>query len=180
MMMLPIHSRFPPMTQRIRARRSPIHGRGVFALADLAKGDCVVRYRGELISHAQADERYGDDGESGHTFLFTLNEQYVVDGNRRGNVARWINHSCMPNCQAVIEISAGGDPRRDRILIEAVRDIAAGEEITYDYGIVLAVPHTAAMKRLWPCHCGAARCTGTLLKRRRRTEGGLARVECKM
>ncbi|MHC1479657.1 SET domain-containing protein [Frateuria aurantia] len=156
------------MTRRISARRSPIHGHGVFALADLAKGETVIEYRGELISHAEADQRYGDDGESGHTFLFTLNDDYVVDGNRKGNVGRWINHSCAPNCQAHIEMSADGDPRHDRILIEAIRDIRRGEELTYDYGIVLAVPHTARLKQRWPCHCGAAGCSGTLLKSRRR------------
>lgn len=156
--------RVQTMIQRISARRSPIHGHGVFAETDLARGELVVEYRGALISHAEADERYGDDGESGHTFLFTLNEHYVVDGNRNGNLARWINHSCAPNCVACIEESADGDPRHDRVLIESLRDIRAGEEISYDYGIVLSVPHSEKMKRRWPCHCGAPQCSGTLLK----------------
>ncbi|WP_449425313.1 SET domain-containing protein [Rhodanobacter lindaniclasticus] len=82
-------------------------------------------------------------GETGHTFLFTLNEQYVIDANQRGNTARWINHSCAPNCRAVVEESASGDPRRDKVMIEAIRAIKPGEELTYDYGIVLDVPHTA-------------------------------------
>jgi SET domain-containing protein len=91
------------MTRRIVARRSPIHGNGVFATAPIKAGEEVVEYKGDLITHAQADKRYGDGGETGHTFLFTLNEKYIVDGNSNGNVARWINYSCDPNCQAVMK-----------------------------------------------------------------------------
>ena len=155
------------MPRRITARRSPIHGNGVFALAPIAKGETVIQYKGRLITHAQADRLYGDGADTGHTFLFTLNERYIVDANQGGNTARWINHSCEPNCEAVIEEAADGDPRRDRVLIQAIRDIASGEELTYNYGIVLDVPHTARMKKLWACRCGSRRCTGTLLQPRR-------------
>ncbi len=152
------------MTRRIAARRSPIHGNGVFALAPIAKGDTVIQYKGRLITHAEADEQYGDGAETGHTFLFTLNDHYIVDANVGGNSARWINHSCEPNCEALIEEAADGDPRHDKVLIEALRDIAPGEELTYNYGIVLDVPHTARMKKRWACRCGSPRCTGTLLQ----------------
>lgn len=155
------------MTRRIAARRSPIHGNGVFALVPIAKGDTVIQYKGRLITHAEADERYGDGAETGHTFLFTLNDHYIVDANVGGNSARWINHSCEPNCEALIEEAADGNPRHDKVLIEALRDIAPGEELTYNYGIVLDVPHTAARKKLWACHCGAPNCSGTLLQPKR-------------
>ena len=136
----------------------------MFARVAIPAGIRILDYRGALISYAQADRDYGDGAETGHTFLFTLNERYIVDGNVGGNAARWINHSCAPNCEASIVEHAGGDRRRDRIVISAVRDIAAGEELSYNYGIVLEIRHTPRMKRLWACHCGAPDCSGTLLQ----------------
>ena len=155
------------MTRRIAARRSPIHGNGVFAVAPIRKGEEVIQYKGTLMTHVEADELYGDGGETGHTFLFTLNDEYIVDANRKGNTARWINHSCAPNCRAVVEESADGNPRHDKVMIEAIRNIRPGEELTYDYGIILDVPHTARLKKLWKCLCGAPNCTGTLLRPKR-------------
>jgi len=155
------------MSRRFVARRSPIHGNGVFATAPIARGEEIIEYKGKLLTPDEADALYGDGGETGHTFLFTLNEKYVIDANQRGNTARWINHSCAPNCRAVVEESASGDPRRDKVKIEAIRNIKPGDELTYDYGIVLDVPHTARLKKLWQCLCGAPKCTGTLLKPKR-------------
>ena len=149
------------------ARRSPIHGNGVFATAPIKKGEEIVQYKGTLMTHAEADAMYGDGGETGHTFLFTLNDEYLIDANRNGNTARWINHSCAPNCRAVIEEHPGGNRRKDRVLIEAIRAIKPGDELTYDYGITLDVPHTARLKKLWQCRCGSPKCTGTLLKSKR-------------
>ena len=155
------------MSRRFVARRSPIHGNGVFATAPIARGEEIIEYKGKLLTPDEADTLYGDGGETGHTFLFTLNEKYVIDANQRGNTARWINHSCAPNCRAVVEESASGDPRRDKVKIEAPRNIKPGDELTYDYGIVLEVPHTARLKKLWQCLCGSPKCTGTLLKPKR-------------
>lgn len=152
------------MPRRYVARRSPIHGNGVFATTPIAKGEEIIEYKGTLMSHADADTMYGDGGETGHTFLFTLNDDYIIDANRGGNTARWINHSCAPNCRAVVEENPHGDRRRDRVLIEAIRAIKPGDELTYDYGITLDVPHTARLKKLWQCRCGSPKCTGTLLK----------------
>ncbi len=152
------------MPRRFVAHRSPIHGTGVFACASLRKGEEIVQYKGRLMTHAEADEAYGDGGESGHTFLFTLNDTYLVDANRGGNTARWINHSCAPNCRAVVVESASHDPRRDKVMIEALRAIKVGEELTYDYGITLDVPHTARLRKLWQCRCGAPNCIGSMLK----------------
>jgi SET domain-containing protein len=163
-MMPPPESPVALMTRRIAARRSPIHGNGVFAVAPIRKGATVIQYKGRLITHAQADRFYDDGADTGHTFLFTLNDKYIVDANRDGNTARWINHSCAPNCEASIVEAADGNPRHDKVMIEALRDIAPGEELTYNYGIMLDVPHTARMKKLWACRCGAPHCTGTLLQ----------------
>ncbi len=155
------------MTRRIVQRRSPIHGNGVFAACDLKAGIRLVEYRGKRLTHAQANRSYGGDADSGHTFLFTLNEKYLIDANDGGNVARWINHSCAPNCQAWVIESADGDLRRDRVVIESKRAIREGEELTYDYGITLEERQTPTLKRIWACRCGAPRCTGTLLKPKR-------------
>ena len=152
------------MTRRIVARRSPIHGNGVFAVAPIKKGEEIIEYKGTLMTHDEADDMYGDGGETGHTFLFTLNDDYIIDANRKGNIARWINHSCNPNCEAFVEENEKGNSRKDRVIIEAKRNIKAGEELTYDYGIVLEVAHTARLKKLWVCLCGSPKCTGTLLK----------------
>jgi SET domain-containing protein len=152
------------MTRRIVARRSPIHGNGVFAVEAIAKGEHVIEYKGTLMTDADADKMYGDGGETGHTFLFTLNDEYIIDANRKGNTARWINHSCDPNCQALIDESDSGDPRKDKVVIEAIRKIKPGEELTYDYGIVLDMPHTARLKKVWACRCGSSKCIGTMLK----------------
>ena len=148
-------------------RNSPIHGKGVFAAADLPAGEFLIEYQGRRIRHDVADRRYGDDGETGHTFLFTLNDQYVIDANVGGNTARWINHGCDPNCEAVIEEDESGDPRRDRVLIQTLRPIRAGEELVYDYGITLDERHTPRLKRIWACRCGARKCTGTMLRPKR-------------
>ncbi len=157
------------MARSIALRRSPIHGNGVFALRDLPAEKELIEYRGLRMTHAEADRHADGDAESGHTFLFTLNEHYVIDGNRQGNIARWINHSCDPNCEAVLE-EDGSDPAKDRVLIQSIRPIRAGEELTYDYGIRLEERHTARLKKIWVCLCGSPKCTGTLLKPKRKTK----------
>lgn len=155
------------MTRRIVARRSPIHGNGVFAVAPIRKGEEIIEYKGTLMTHAEADVLYGDGGETGHTFLFTLNDEYIVDANRKGNTARWINHSCAPNCQGFLIEDEGGDLKKDRVVIEAIRPIKAGEELTYDYGIMLEERHTPRLKKIWECRCGKRNCSGTMLKPKR-------------
>lgn len=155
------------MARKIVAKKSAIHGDGVFATAAIAAGERVIRYKGLLRSHDEVDALYGERPEDGHTFLFTLNEDYVIDANVDGNVARFINHSCAPNCEAVVHQNKNGKRHKDKIQIEAIRDIAAGEELTYNYGIVLHEPHTAKLKKLWACHCGSPQCTGTLLQPKR-------------
>lgn len=154
------------MTRRLTVRRSPIHGKGVYAATDLPADITLIQYKGRIITQAQADRDYGDGADTGHTFLFTLNDKYIVDANVGGNAARWINHSCAPNCRAYIEEDDGR--KKDKVLIETLRKIRAGEELTYDYGITLDVPHDAKMKRIWTCHCGTKKCIGTMLKPKHR------------
>ncbi|MBL8379302.1 MAG: SET domain-containing protein-lysine N-methyltransferase [Burkholderiales bacterium] len=148
----------------VKVRNSKIHGRGVFAACDIPKGTRIIEYRGKRLSHAEADVIYGGSVESGHTFLFTLNDQYVIDANQRGNAARWINHGCAPNCESVCEEDDSGRPERERVFIDAIRDIKAGDELLYSYFITLEQKHTKRLQRLWQCLCGARRCTGTMLE----------------
>ncbi|HLU38716.1 MAG TPA: SET domain-containing protein-lysine N-methyltransferase [Planctomycetota bacterium] len=159
------------MPAKIATRRSPIHGNGMFAVAPIRKGERLIEYKGQRRTHEDVDAGETGDVESGHTFLFTLNDEYVIDANHGGNSARWINHSCDPNCEAVLEEDDGDDRRRDRVFIEAIRAIRPGEELTYDYGITLDEPHTPRLKKIWACRCGSGNCTGTMLKPKRRRKG---------
>ena len=137
-------------------RNSSIHGRGVFALRRIPKGTRIIEYKGKLITDKEADRRYSRMHEhSPHTMLFSLEGGWVIDATRRGNSARWINHSCAPNC----EIEEEGQ----RIFIEARRDIRLGDELTYDYNLQIGEKHTKTAKREHACFCGARRCRGTML-----------------
>lgn len=152
------------MTKRPwQVRNSPRHGRGVFAIATIPAGTRIIEYTGELISEAEGERRYptapDGDEEPEHTYLLTLDTERVIDANVGGNEARFINHSCEPNCEPI----AFGD----HMWIVAVRDIAPGEELAYDYAIELDEPHTPARKRRFPCACEATRCRGSILKPKR-------------
>lgn len=137
-------------------RRSRIHGSGVYAAREIPKGTRVVEYLGDRISHAQADARYEAKGQDdGHTFLFVVNSKVVIDAGVDGNEARFINHSCDPNCETVIE---GG-----RVFIEALRDIAPGEELGYEYGLTWESTDDPDELANYACRCGAAKCRGTML-----------------
>ena len=159
------------MSRKIVARRSQIHGNGVFAAAALKKGERLIEYKGQRRTHEEVDNDTTGDVESGHTFLFTLNDEYVIDANHSGGTARWINHSCDPNCEAVLEEADGDNRKKDRVFIEAIRAIKPAEELTYDYAITLDEPHTARLKKIWACRCGAKGCSGTMLKRKRGRKG---------
>lgn len=150
------------MERDIIVRRSRIHGHGIFAARDLLEGTELIEYTGRLITIAEADELY-DEIYKGHTFLFTLNDEWIIDGNVDGNDARWINHGCEPNCIPYLHAHPR-DRRKDRVIIETLRDVEAGEELSYDYGISFDVTYTARLKRIWACRCGAPSCSGTLLK----------------
>jgi SET domain-containing protein len=142
--------------RRIVVRRSGIHGKGVFATAHILGGTRLIEYKGERMS---GEECEGLDTESTHTFLFMLDNSEVIDGGRNGNTARWINHSCYPNCEA--------NEEDGRVFIDALRHIVAGEEITIDYNLYLEARYTAALKREYACGCGMLQCRGTLLASKR-------------
>lgn len=141
-------------------RPSPVQGLGAFATRVIPAGTRLIEYAGERLTPAQADARYPDvPGERHHTFLFAIDDDVVIDAAVDGNDARFINHSCDPNCDALIDDS--------RIWIETIRDVAPGEELAYDYAYELEERHTPAAKRRYPCSCGSAKCRGTILARKR-------------
>lgn len=140
----------------IQVRRSKIHGSGVYAARPIKKGMRVLEYLGERVSHAEADRRYEKKGEDdGHTFLFIVDNRTVIDAGVGGNEARFINHSCNPNCETVTE--------NRRIFIDAVRDIKTGEELGYDYQLTWESTDDPEELALYTCRCGARRCRGTML-----------------
>ncbi|MDP3773551.1 MAG: SET domain-containing protein-lysine N-methyltransferase [Gemmatimonadales bacterium] len=136
-------------------RGSGIQGKGAFATRRIRKGTWIVEYTGARITHEVADRIYNDG--STHTFLFTVDEHTVIDATEGGGDARFINHSCDPNCDAW---NAEGE-----IWIVASRDIEAGEELTYDYGLSWAGESEVEAFTRYACRCGAASCQGTMLVR---------------
>jgi uncharacterized protein len=137
-------------------RSSPIHGTGVFAFYQISKGTRIIEYTGERISHAEADARYDEDAMAyPHTVLFTVDKKTVIDAGVGGNAARFINHSCEPNCEAVIADK--------RVFIEALRDIRRGEELTYDYHLEYQGRYQSEWRERYACHCGSPLCKGTML-----------------
>ena len=146
--------------RRIQVRRSGVHGKGVFALLDIAKGETIIEYKGEVITWTEAQRRHPHDPKDpNHTFYFHVDEKRVIDAKYGGNAARWINHSCAPNCEA--------DENEGRIFIKALRKIRAGEELNYDYGLIIDERYTPKLKAEYPCWCGAKACRKTLLAPKR-------------
>ncbi len=142
--------------RRIQTRRSGIHGNGVFAVQDIAEGETLIEYKGEVISWKEALRRHPHDpAQPNHTFYFHIDDGHVIDGNVDGNASRWINHSCEPNCEA--------DEQDGRVFIKALRNIATGEELNYDYGLMIDEPYTPKLLAEYPCWCGSEECRGTLL-----------------
>ncbi len=140
----------------ILVRDSNVHGRGVFATRRIEKGERIIEYLGERVSHDEADRRYElkDDNDS-HTFLFIVDSKTVIDAGTDGNEARFFNHSCDPNCESVVE--------KRRVFIEALRAIELGEEMTYDYQIYRDHDDPENIDEIFACRCGFANCRGTML-----------------
>lgn len=152
-------------TRPFVVRRSKIHGNGVFAIRKIPADTRLIEYKGERITWKQAGKREAHDPDNPyHTFFFSLHDGRVIDGGVRGSDARWINHACEPNCE----------PREEdgRVYIYSLRDLKRGEELSYDYGLIIEDRHTPALKRAYACRCGASNCRGNMLeiKRRRRSE----------
>ena len=140
-------------------RNSRIHGRGVFAARRIRKGTRIVEYTGERISNKEADRRYDDTKmKRHHTFLFTLDSKTVVDGAMKtgGGDASFINHSCEPNCEAVITDK--------KIYIHALQTIEPGTELAYDYQYERTGKNDAQLEEFYICKCGAPNCRGSIMK----------------
>ena len=150
------HPGLAEQPRKVRLARSGVHGYGLFARVPLAKGERVIEYVGERVTKAEAWRREQKRlarlaaGGDGCVYVFELNQRHDIDGAVSWNLARRINHSCDPNCE--VEVVRG------RIWIVAVRPIAAGEELSYDYGF------DYTDWREHPCRCGAATCPGYIVK----------------
>jgi hypothetical protein len=146
-----------PRKEKLEVRSSPIHGKGVFARVPFKKGEVVLEYLGAIIDWPEALRRHPHDpSQPNHTFYFALDDEGgVIDGNDGGNRARWINHSCAPNCES--------ETKGQRVWVRALRDMAAGAELNYDYALVIDEPLTPQLKKDYACRCGSKKCRGTLL-----------------
>lgn len=135
----------------IVVKKSKIHRNGVFASTDIPKGTKIIEYVGEKITNKEADRRAERDETNGTVYLFELNKIYHIDGDVEYNDAKWINHSCDPNCET--------DVIKGHIWIQSIKDIKKGEELSYDYGFDydVAVEH--------PCKCGAKNCRGYIVNK---------------
>jgi hypothetical protein len=148
----------PPIvtSDLVEVRNSPVHGRGVFAVAPIRKGTRILEYLGDRVSHEAADKRYEDHDENdNHTFLFIVDKKTVIDAGVGGNDARFINHQCEGNCESVIE--------NRRVFIDAARDIEPGQELGYDYEIGREKDDPPNVDEIYACRCGSPRCRGTML-----------------
>ena len=140
----------------IELRTSAIQGTGAFATRNIKKGTRIIEYLGQRISWRTADKRYDDENmKRHHTFLFTVDEKICIDGAVNGSDARFINHSCDGNCEAITD--------RKRIFIDARRSIKAGEELLYDYAYERTDEHTEEDEKFYACRCGAKKCRGSIL-----------------
>ena len=153
--------------QPFALRKSAIQGTGAFATRTIRRGQRIIEYTGEHIDNDEADRRYDDEKmKRHHTFLFIVNDDEIIDGAVDGNDSRFINHSCDPNAEAVIE--------GKRIFIYALRTIRPGEEIAYDYQYERTKEHTEADEKFYRCRCGAPNCRGSILappKKKRKPAG---------
>jgi hypothetical protein len=146
----------PPKSELYEVRRSRIQGRGAFAVKPIRKGQHIDEYWGERITHDEADRRYDDTEGRHHTFLFVLDDNTVLDARRQGTDARFINHSCDPNCETIIEDG--------HINIKAIKPIKPDEELVYDYRFEWQDEYEPEDVRYYACRCGSNKCRGTILR----------------
>jgi uncharacterized protein len=142
--------------RRTQVRKSSIHGKGVYAMRPIKTGDRVLEYKGKIITWRKAQALHPHDpSQPNHTFYFHLDDGHVIDGKQNGNSARWINHGCEPNLEA--------EQDGNRIFFKALRDIDIGEELFFDYALMIEGRKTAKVKKEYACLCGAPGCRGTML-----------------
>jgi SET domain-containing protein len=146
---------------RIEVRRSGIHGRGVFAKTRIRKGTRIIEYTGRHIPWKEAQDLPPlDPANPYHTLLFSLENGDVIDASVEGNEARWINHSCDPNCETFEE--------DDQIFVHALRALQPGEELFYDYKMIPSERQTKKLEKEFGCWCGTAKCRGTMLDKKKK------------
>jgi hypothetical protein len=141
----------------IRVQPSGIHGTGVFAKRHIPKGTRVIEYAGRRIAKVELLEQAARS-ERKLTYVLNLDEDTAIDGAEQGNDARFINHSCEPNCELYIFDATP--------YIYAMEDIPAGAELTFDYQLQSATSRRlskALGRELFPCHCGAPTCRGSMV-----------------
>jgi SET domain-containing protein len=149
-----------PPSLLIRRGNSGIHGSGVYARIAIPSTHVIIEYRGERITKAESDRREEARlqrirrGHDSCTYIFHLNARHDLDARRGGNISRFINHSCQPNCHSEL--------KRGRIWIVAIKDIEPGEEITFDYGFAFRDRADN------PCRCGSAQCVGYIVAENQR------------
>jgi SET domain-containing protein len=137
-------------------RRSAVHGLGAFATRHIKRGEVIDEYVGDRISYDEADRRYSSRAvDDNHTFLYTLDENTVIDANVGGNDSRFLNHKCDANCAPRI--------LKKRLFFVATRAIRQGEEIGFSYHIAREDDDPENVDEIYACRCGAARCRGTML-----------------
>ena len=140
----------------LRVRRSGVHGTGVYTIRKIRKGTRIIEYAGALIRKKEARTLPPHDPKRPyHTFYYSLENGDVIDAGNGGNAARWINHSCEPNCTT--------EEEENRIFVEALRTIYAGEELFYDYSIDPGERRTKAVEKAYACFCGSPQCRGSML-----------------
>jgi hypothetical protein len=145
--------------RRTQVRKSGIHGKGVYAVRPIKAGDTVLEYKGEIITWKKAQACHPHDpSQPNHTFFFHLDDRHVIDAKHSAGPAKWINHSCEPNLEA--------EQDGYRVFLKALRDIKPGEELSYDYGLMIDARKTAKLKKEYACWCSAANCRGTMLSRK--------------
>ncbi len=141
-----------------KVRRSKIHGTGVFSTQDIKKEVKIIEYIGEKILRSEGDKRserrlkkYLNSNKEGSVYIFELNSRYDIDGTFKYNKARYINHSCNPNCEVRIE--------KGKIWIYSIKNIKKGDELSYDYGYDFdPEDYTDHI-----CKCGARNCVGYII-----------------
>lgn len=153
--------RFIMENQYLKARASDIDGTGCFARKHIPKGTRIIEYKGQRIPPSVVEERsmvevddLGEIIEETHVYMFYVDKRITIDGGVNGNDARFINHSCEPNCKSTVE--------NRRVFIDAIRDIEQGEELTFDYKLDVNSSSEAKRKR-YICRCGSPNCRGTML-----------------
>ena len=138
-------------------KTSPVHGRGVFAKKNIPKGTRIFEYAGERVLKANLTQDLVN-GLTSMTYVMNLNKTMAIDGERNGNDARFINHSCNPNCEVLYF--------NETPYIYAMREIQEGQELNFDYklGFDTELDLSSDQKKEWfPCNCGSENCRGTMV-----------------